>query len=727
MGRDAKGRFTAGIEVAVIDRSTAPLRAITNNFRTLEMAGKKASKAFDLSAKIKQSADNLKDFSDEIGDLAKKPVEKFMDFEKQMSKVRAATFNGDQSAEAKRGFEELSATARKLGADTQFSGMQAAEGMEILATQGFNAAQQMAAMPGILNVAAASTESIATSSEIATAAMNQFGLKAGDMGRIGDVLIKTANSSSTGLVDIGEAMKYTGTEAAKAGVSLEKTTAMIGVLGDAGVKGSMAGTALRAMLSGFQAPSKQGKSALQFLGINTKDKAGNLRPIEELLADMDRAMDKKFGAGKGGNRRAALLKAIFGEEAKSAAGILLDKAGGGELQKAIAANMDAQGTASAVAADVSNNAAGAAAELDSALEELQLTIGEKVIPAVVDLLKGSKEVITDITTWASAHPELVKGLTLTAGALSLIGMVCVPVARGVGALVTIWGGLTYAMGLASTAGQMLTGGTGLFKTLALDIGLMKTGLVSALRAITAAAMANPIIAIITGIAVAAYLIYENWDTLKAWWLSLWDKLPGPVQSAIRLATIPIRVLVRAAQSIYEGWGYISEWFAGLWGSISGPVTDAIAIITSPITWLIDQAVNLMGGWGKFGEFFGSMWEGIKGIVGAIVDWIAAKLDWVGQQVEDLERSLPAWMTGREPLAVQGALARAQEGRAEVQRRLEASGPSAPGLDVAGFAQAVKQAFAGELKVTIDAEGRVTKTEVSGATPAFGVRVNAGAQ
>ncbi len=705
MSRDAKRKFTASLELGFIDRLTAPLRAMTKNFGSLETAGKRAAAAFDLSSKMKQSADNLKGFSSEVAGVVEKPIRTFMDFEKQMSKVRAATFNGDQSAEAKQGFADLSAAARKLGAETQFSGMEAAQGMEILATQGFAAAQQVAAMPGILNIAAASTESIATSAEIATASMNQFGMKAEDMGRIGDVLIKTANATSTGLVDIGEALKYSGTEAAKAGISIEKTTAMIGVLGNAGVKGSMAGTAIRAMLSGFQAPSRQGKSALHFLGINTKDKRGNLKPIEDLLAEMNTAMDKKFGVGKQGNKRAALLKAIFGEEAKSAAGILMAQAGSGDLQKIIAANMAAAGTAAQVAADVSNNAAGAAGELDSALEELYLTVGERLIPKVTELLKWGDETVTMVTDWAKANPELVRTVAMIAGSLAAVGFIVSPVIKGIAALTTIWGGLTYAWGLAATAGELLVG---VFKMLRLAV------------------LSNPIVAVIAGIAVAAVLIYKNWDTLVAWWGRLWDSLPGPVQAAIRLTTVPIRMLIRAGQWIYENWGGIGEWFRGLWDSLPAPVTAAIGIITSPLTWLIETAGSLMGGWGRFGDFFVSMWEGIKSTVGAIVEWIGEMLDGVGKRIEDLERSLPQWMTGRESQMNFGG--RALEARAEVARRLEASGPSAPGLDVAALGGALKQMFAGELKITVDSEGRVSKTEMQAAGPSgFGVRVNAGAQ
>lgn len=534
----------AYVELGIIDKMMAPLRAIVRQFDGITKAGKAASKAFELSANLKQSADGLKAFADDVSTLIKKPLDTFTDFEEEMSKVRANTFNGVLTAQTRKEFADLSAAARQLGADTQFSGMEAAQGMTILATQGFAAKQQIEAMPGILAVAAASTESIATSADIATASMVQFGLKATDMGRIGDVLVKTARSA-TGLVDIGEALKYVGSKAGEAGVSLETTTAMIGALGNAGVKGSMAGTALRAMLSGLQAPTKQGKSALALLGINTKDKAGNLKEIDVLLAEIERSMDKKFGVGKQGNKRAALLKAIVGEEAASSASILARAAGAGELQKLIEANKGAAGTAAAVAKDMSNNTAGAKKELDSAIEELHLTVGEVLIPVLADLVKGTREVVVGWTAWAKENPEVVKTVGLVVGALAGIGLVAAPILRGAAAVNT---------------------------------------LISVVRVATAVMIANPILAIITAIALAAYLIYENWDGISAFFQKHWKAIMIAV-GVFMPALLPI---IGAAKLIYDNWEPLRAFFINLWNDVTAAFASAMDWILEKIGWVGQQ-------------------------------------------------------------------------------------------------------------------------------------------
>lgn len=478
-------------------------------------ASKAAEKAFAKAADLKQAGDGIKGFSDNVSGLIEKPIKTFMGFEKQMSSVKSALFADEDTAASRAAMDEVAKSARKLGAETQFSATEAAEGMDILAKNFKDgprkAMEVMEAMPGILDVAAAGTVSIAEASDVASAAMNQFGLSAKDMGKIGDVLVKTANSSATGISDIGEALKNSGVAAAGAGISLEKTTALIGALGNAGVKGGEAGTALRAMILKLQAPTAKGKSALRFLGIDPTDKKGNLKPIEDLLAEIDRAADKKFkGKDVDGARRANLLKGIFEDEAFSAASILTAQAGSGELAKVIEANFKSAGTANKTAKVMSDNAAGAMANYESAVEELQLTIGEKLIPKVTELFKWADETVTTFAAWAKENPGLVTALGYTAAAVGIVGTAIWAGTAAVGAATTAWGGLTFAWGVAGTAGTLLTTGLNVMK---------------------AALLTNPITAILVGVAAAAYLIYENWEPIKAFFIGVWESITSGAKAA----------------------------------------------------------------------------------------------------------------------------------------------------------------------------------------------------
>ena len=510
----AGGSFIADIVLKLRDQVAGPIRKILARLFDVENAGKKASKAFKLAADMKQSADAVKGFADGVIGAVGKPIRKMMEFEEIMSSVRAKTFNGVLTEKTKKEFQELAASARQLGADTKYSGVEVAEGYVNLATAGFDAAQQMAAMPGILNLAAASNESIAVAAEISANAMSQFGLEATDMGRIGDVIQKTADSTQTGLLDIGEALAYAGKDARNAGIEIEKTTAMIGALGNVGVKGSAAGTTLRSIFSSLQAPSAKAKSALQFLGINTKDKAGNLRPIEQLLAEIDKAMDRKFGKGKGGNRRANILKGLFDEANASNASLLIAQAGSGELNKFIAANMDAAGTAARVAADMSNNTVGAAKELDSAWEELQLTAGEMLIPTVRDLLVWTKSATESFTSWTKAHPDLTRNLGLATMIVGGLGVGVWGIVTAVSAAYAVYGTYNKVLEL-SKAG--MAAWTTVQKAAAAATGVTT----KALNIMKLTMLSNPLTAIILGVATAAALIYTYWEPISGFFVGLW--------------------------------------------------------------------------------------------------------------------------------------------------------------------------------------------------------------
>lgn len=682
--------FNAAVKLSIIDRMTAPLRRMTNNWEAFGKGMKRAERMFDIAGKMKHAADGVEDFSRGARDMLAKPLKTSIDFQKTMSEVAAQTFKGDMTGDAPAQLEALRLKARELGADTWASASQAAEGMVVLATAGLSAEEQLKSMKSELDLAAAAHVEIAEAADVSIATMKQYGLQAEDMAHISDVLVNTISSSSINLTDLSESLKYIGADAHDAGISLETTTALIGALGNTDIKGSQAGTALRGILAGLQTPDKKAKSALAFLGIKTTHK-GEMKPIEQLLGEIDKAFDRKFGKGKQSARRAKLLAGMFDLDSKTAGGILA-KLGTKGLRGLTAANTNIDGVAAKVSAAMTDNTAGSVAELDSAMEELSLTVGDEVLPAFRSLVLDGTEAARAFGAWAKEHPELVKNLALVTGAIAGIGLVLSPVLLGVSSLLTVMGGWAAVKGTMVDAGKVIVG---------------------SLRAITAAAIANPIIAIITGIAVAAYLIYDNWETISAWWSGLWDKLPGPVQSALRLATIPIRMFVAAGQWLYENWSEVSAGFVA-----------AIDLITSPITWLINAAVELMGGWEAVGGFFTNLWDGISSTVGGAIDWIAEKLTETGKAIEDFERTLPEWMTGREREAVSGATDMMRE-------RLQAKGISlqaqgAP-LPVAANDSSLISKFMGQLKITVE-EGRVIGTQMSSSGDAnFETRVNRGGQ
>lgn len=698
MSRDSKGRFTAAIDVQLIDRSSSLIRKITNNFEALERTGKKASKAFELAANMKQSADGVKNFASGAASALKGPIDKMMDFEEQMSSVKAATFDltksmtPDEFKEMEVAVAKLSATARELGATTKYSALEAAGGMDILA-KNFSggdmekAKNVAAAMPGILQAAAATKESIADTADVFSASMNQFSLKAEDMGRIGDVYVKTANGSATGLLDLGEAMKYAGVTASQAGLDLETTLGIMGALGNAGKKGSVAGTGLASVLGSLQSAAKKPRSALSALGIDIKDKNGNLRPVLDIFAEIDKAADKKFGKGKGGVRRDRWLQGVVGMGSdKETLAILTKQAGSGDLQKLVQANKEAAGTAAAVAVAMNSNAAGSAKELESSYEELQLTIGATLIPTVTELLKLVKTITDDVAAWAKENETFVTVMGYVVGGVAgLAGLVYATITI-VGAAVSAWGALVTVWGYLVTAAGWLAG---------------------AFTSIKLAIMANPIVAIITGIAVAAGLIYYYWEP-------------------------------------------ISEFFAGVWDW----VVEAMEPFMPMLQPIIDGANILFSAWEPVKGFFSGLWEGITTSFGSAMDWILGKIGWVGEKVTEfydeldsktLKSGFAKWEPGKDgrqeaAAAEAAATASASDTIANIKSSIAGWVPAAndaapaangtvaqgPSLLNPGQASAASR-FDGNLKITIDANGVPRADLITKSDANFEVRVNKGAQ
>src|SRR5690606_18168445 len=234
-------------------------------------------------------------------------------FEQAMSRVGALVRATDEELAI------LSRTARDLGASTVFSASQAAEAMSYLAMAGFSVAEIVDAMPGLLDTAAAAQSGLGVTADIVSNVLSGFQLEARETTRIADVLTATFTSSNTTLEMLGDTMSYVAPVAAALGVSIEEVAAMTGRLGDVGIQGQRAGTALRAIFTRLAAPTGEAAKTLERLGVATTDSAGNLLPMIDIIRQIeDRTRDM------GSAERSAILTTLVGVEAVSAFSALLD-------------------------------------------------------------------------------------------------------------------------------------------------------------------------------------------------------------------------------------------------------------------------------------------------------------------------------------------------------------------------------------------------------------------
>lgn len=482
-------KFDISLTLSAVDKMTHVInKAVSNGIAKFEKLGKKADSIARSSANFARQAGAIGLAS---GAALALPIKNAVGFEQAMAKTGAIT-----RATAKE-MEALTASARLMGKTTQFTAMEAADAQRMLGMAGFKTKQIIEALPHTLNLAAAGAIDLATAADISSNILSGFGLQAKDLGRVNDILVNTFTSSNTTLETLGETMKYAAPIAKGLKIPLEQVAAMAGVLGSAGLKGSMAGTALASSMQNLASTTSPGAKLLKSLGVNVADAAGNMRPLMAIFDDLNKA------TGSMGNlQRTDIVSRIFGKEAAAEITALLDKTKGGELAK-YAATLTKSGTASATAARQMETAAGAMKLFESASQDLFITIGNTIIPSLTALVKKASAIVNVFAGFAERNPALTKTIVVMTAGFSAL-------------MITLSG-----------LGFMVSGVASLFSTLA-TIGPVLTiaiGYVSAaFSSLTAILIANPIGATIAAIAIAALLIYKYWEPLKAYFVGLWNNI-----------------------------------------------------------------------------------------------------------------------------------------------------------------------------------------------------------
>lgn len=457
--------------------------------------------------------------------------------------------------------------AKELGKSTVWSSSEAASGQQFLAMAGFSKDQILKSMPGMLDLASAGGIDLGSAADIGSNILTGMGLDASEMGRVGDVLVNTFTKSNTSLSMLGETMKYAAPVAKSLGVTVEEAAAMAGKLGDAGIQGSMAGTTLRTVMLRLSAPSKQGAEALDALGVKTTDAAGNMRRMPEILADLNKAMEKMPEAQK-----AAYTKAIFETEAMSGAFVLMEQAGKGALQEFTEA-VKKTGTAQQVAADQNNNLVGDYKAFTSAVEGLTIAFYETLEPALRKITQVGTKAMSWLTDFVNENPKFTSAIGMVAGAIGSFAAAALP---------------------AFT----------LFKTGVFIFGIFKSAIGAAqitMAAFNLVVSANPIGALITGIAAAiaaGIALYKNWDTIKEGAQALWAKIQqtfsefgvfigGVFQSAVNAVSGPLSAL---QSMIVSGMDFVTQGFhsafSGLGSFVGGAFESAMMAAKMPINAMI---------------------------------------------------------------------------------------------------------------------------------------------
>lgn len=373
------------------------------------------------------------------------------DFEAQMDRVQAIA--GATSTE----MEALDAQALQLGADTSFSASEVAQGMENLASAGFTVDEIMAAMPGMLDLAASSGADLATSSEIAASAIRGFGLDASDASHVADVFAEAAARTNAQTEDMGEAMKYVAPVASSMSQSLEETAAAIGIMSDAGIKGSQAGTALRGALSRLAKPTKPMIETMEELGLSFYDASGNMLPLNQMVEQLQ---DRFQGLTQEQQNNA--LVTLFGQESLSGMLALIQR-GPEELRDLTASFESADGAAAQMAETMLDNTSGSIEEMTGALETAGITIQRTLAPHIRDAAETVTDLVNEFSDLDEEQQKNIigwAGIAAAAGpAVKILGTATTglgKLAKGAGTVVSDLGKLVQSGGKA-TEGMSLFG------------------------------------------------------------------------------------------------------------------------------------------------------------------------------------------------------------------------------------------------------------------------------
>lgn len=320
-----------------------------------------------------------------LGGIATAAVKIGSDFEAQMSRVKAI------SGATGEGFEKLRQQAIDLGADTAFSASEAAQGMENLAAAGFEVDEIYDAMPGMLDLAAASGEDLAASADIAASTLRGFGLEAGDAAHVADVLAENANRTNSSVYETGEAMKYVAPLARASGISMEETAAAIGIMANAGIQGSQAGTTLRGALSRLSKPTDVMKEAMEELGVSFYDSEGKMLSLSDQVGMLKGAME-----GMTDEQKNNYLVTLYGQEALSGMLALINE-GPEKLSELTAAYESCDGAAQEAAETMQDNLKGAIEELSGSAETLGIVFYDSVAESLKSAAQTATESVNNIT------------------------------------------------------------------------------------------------------------------------------------------------------------------------------------------------------------------------------------------------------------------------------------------------------------------------------------------
>ena len=513
------------------------------------------------------------------------------DFDSAMSKVAAVS--GATGSE----MDALREKAREMGSKTKFSASEAAEAMNYMAMAGWKTNDMLSGIEGIMNLAAASGEDLASTSDIVTDALTAFGLSASDSGHFADILAAASSNANTNVSMMGETFKYAAPVLGSLGYSAEDSAIAIGLMANAGIKSSQAGTALRSAITNLAKPTDTVASAMEQYGISLTDSSGKMYSLREL---MEQLRQKLGGLSEAEQAQAAA--SLFGKEAMSGMLAIINgsPADFEKLSNAIDTCSDTvdgyNGTTEKMAAVMQDNLAGQVTILKSQLEELAISFSDILMPTIRSIVSRIQELVDKLNQLDPQTKETIAKIALVAAAL---GPMLVVLGKTISSVGTVFSAVFKLPALFSA----VQGGIGAI-TGALGVSL------------------GPLLAIIAAVAalVAAFVhLWKTNDEFKSNIIAIWEQIKSTFTGLTQGITDRLNALGFDFESFTDvlkaAWDELCNLLAPIFEGVFQNISNIFSEFTGVLLGLLDVLIGLFtGDWEQ-------CWYGIKGIFTSIWNFI----------------------------------------------------------------------------------------------------------
>ena len=567
-----------------------------------------------------------------LGTLA---VKTGADFDSAMSKVAAVSgATGDD-------LQVLRDKAREMGSQTKFSASEAAEAMNYMAMAGWKTEDMLSGIEGIMNLAAASGEDLATTSDIVTDALTAFGLTAADSGHFADVLAAASSNANTNVSMMGETFKYAAPVAGALGFSVEDTAQAIGLMANAGIKSTQAGTSLRSILTALSGEVKFCGDAIGEVTVQTTNADGSMRDLNDILDDCRTAF-----SGLSESEQASAAQALVGKNAMSGF-LALMNAAPADISKLEGAISACDGTSLSMAETMQDNLGGQLTILKSQLEELAISFSDILMPAIRSIVSHIQGVVDKLNQLAPQTKETIVKIALVAATLGPMLIVLGKTISGIGSVLSLVSKAPAAIGAVKGGITAVTGALG-----------VSVGTILA------------VVAAIAALAAAFMHLWNTNETFKNNILGIWEQIKSTFSELTQGIVERINALGFDFESFTEmlkaAWDGLCSLLAPVFEGVFRNIANIFSELSGIILGLLDVFIGLFTGdweqcWNGIKGIFASIWNFIvntfsnilntlKGIADVILGWFGTSWNEVWTSVKNffvnIWNSISVFFTGR---------------------------------------------------------------------------------